>query len=92
MRPLRRISVTAAARAFAEVVNRAFYRGETTILLRGGIPVACISPVAPTTRTAAELAAEWSSLPRLTTEDAESFAAELDEARRSLPPSIPAWE
>lgn len=42
------LSVTDAARRFADVVNRAFYRHETTVLLKNGVPVAFVAPMAPT--------------------------------------------
>jgi hypothetical protein len=34
----RRVSVTEAARNFADLVNRAYYRQETTVLLKNGVP------------------------------------------------------
>ena len=57
--PTRTLSVTDAARQFAEVVNRAFYRHETTVLLKNGVPVAFVAPMAPTGIPAAELAHRW---------------------------------
>lgn len=65
------ISVTEAARNFAEVVNRAYYRHETTTLLKNGKPVARIVPAGTSMRTGKEIAAEMTSnRPRLGAEEA----------------------
>ena len=89
----RKLTVTEAARRFADVVNRAHYRGETTVLVKGGVPVASITPaVPPAATTAADLAARWESLPRLDRTDADMLARELALARESLPPRPPAWD
>ena len=40
-------SVTEAARNFSDVVNRAYFKGETTILLRAAQPVGRITPTGP---------------------------------------------
>lgn len=86
------ISVTDAARSFADVVNRAFYRRETTVLLKNGVPVVCIAPTTPHERTAGELAAAWDGLFHLSEAEAAAFARELDAARAELPPLHSVWE
>ena len=50
------ISVTEAARNFADCVNRARYQGTTFVLHKGGKPVATLKPVAEKSCTTAELA------------------------------------
>ncbi len=80
-RPTRTLSVTDAARRFADVVNRAFYRHETTVLLKNGVPVAFVAPMAPTGIPAGELAHRWTLLPRLSPSDAAAFADDLAAAR-----------
>ena len=50
------LSVTDAARRFGVVVNRAFDRHETTVLLKNGVPVAFFARMAPTGIPAGELA------------------------------------
>ena len=90
--PTRTLSVTEAARRFADVVNRAFYRHETTVLLKNGAPVAYIAPMAPTGIPARELAYRWPLLPRLAPADAEAFAADVAAARAALrPPPADPW-
>lgn len=91
--PTRTISVTEAARRFADVVNRAFYRNETTLLVKNGVPVAFIAPMAPTGVPASELGYRWPSMPRLSPADAAAFADDVAAARAALPTATePLWE
>ena len=89
---IRRVSVTEGARNFADIVNRAFYRGETTILMRNGIAVAHIAPAAPIGLLAHEVRRRLSLRRRMSPENAEAFARDVEEARRSLPPLRDPWE
>jgi prevent-host-death family protein len=89
--PTRSLSVTEAARRFADVVNRAFYRHETTVLLKNGAPVAYVAPLAPTGIPARELAHRWPLLPRLTPVDADAFAHDVAAARAQVPPPADPW-
>ena len=82
--PTRTLSVTEAARRFADVVNRAFYRHETTVLMKNGVPVAYVAPMAPSGIPAGELAHRWPLLPRLSAADADAFAEDLAAARAAL--------
>ena len=79
------VTVTEAARNFSDVVNRVFYRGESMDLTRGGTVVARLVPAgaieAPTGR---EVLAGWKTLPHLSVEEAEAFAAEIENGRQSL--------
>ena len=79
------LTVTEAARNFSDVVNKVFYRGESMDLTRGGKVVARLVPAgaveAPTGR---EVLAGWKALPHLSTEEAETFARELEGGRESL--------
>ena len=79
------VSVTQAARGFADVVNRVFYRRERFVLTKGGRPVAEIGPLrgAPVL-TARDLLGMWSSAPHLSPEEAEAFAADVASAREAL--------
>jgi antitoxin (DNA-binding transcriptional repressor) of toxin-antitoxin stability system len=86
-------SVTEVLRNFSDYINRVAYRGERFVLMRGGKPVAELSPVPGGTRLG-DLPALIHSLPRLTDEDAESFAEDLARARddtKASPPRDP-WE
>ena len=51
------ISVTEAARNFADCVNRAYYQGTTFVLHKNGVPVARIVPEQRKQSTGRELAA-----------------------------------
>lgn len=79
------VTVTEAARNFSDVVNRVFYRGESMDLTRGGTVVARLVPAetiaAP---TGEEVLAAWKTLPHLSVEEAEAFAADIEGARESL--------
>ena len=88
----RTISVTEAVRNFSDLVNRAFYRGESVTLIRNGVPVARLTPAGPATLSAAEAAERWPTLPHLEPADAEAFAADLTAARRTLPAAADRWE
>jgi len=89
--PTRFLSVTDAARRFADVVNRAFCRHETTVLLKNGIPVAFMAPMAPTGIPAGELAHRWALLPRLSPSDAAAFADDLIAALAGVVPPVEPW-
>ncbi len=88
----RRISVTEAARNFADLVNRAYYRQETTVLLKNGEPVARIAPVAPTGVPAREFLERWRQRPRLSPEEADAWARDIEAGRAALPPLRDPWE
>ena len=89
---IRRVTVTEAARHFADLVNRAFYRGETTVLLKNGVPVAHIVPGAPAGMPASEVRRRWNAGPRLTPEDVDAWEREIEKARADLPPVRDPWE
>ena len=87
------LTVTEAARNFADVVNRAYYRGEATTLLKNGKPVARIVPTTRAMKTGKEIAAEMTAnRPRLAVEEAEAFEADLLKARAELPPLVSPWD
>lgn len=88
---LRRISVTEAARNFADLVNRAYYRGETTVLIRNGTAVAHIAPAAPIGLPAVEVRRRLQPHRRLDPADAQEFAQDVVSARRSIPPLPDPW-
>jgi prevent-host-death family protein len=79
------LTVTEAARNFSDVVNKVFYRGESMALTRGGKVVARLVPAsdieAPTGR---EVLAGWKTLPHLSGDEAETFAADIEKGRQSL--------
>jgi len=78
------ISVTEAARNFADIVSRVFYRGERFVLERGGKPVARLIPV-PRGGRLGDLPDLLGAAPRLSDDEAEALGRDVDEARHSLP-------
>ncbi len=78
------ISVTEAARNFADIVSRVFYRGERFVLERGGRPVARLIPV-PRGGRLGDLPGILEGIPRLSVEEAEAMGRDMNEARDSLP-------
>lgn len=77
------LNVTEFVRNFAEYINRVVYRGERYLLIRGGREVAAVHPV-PEGRTLAELPGLLTALPRLSPDEAEELARDVERARREL--------
>lgn len=87
------VSVTEVFRNFSDYLNRVAYRGERFRLVRGGKPVAELTPV-PRGGRLGDLPALLTSLPRLAPADANALESDLDRARDELaghPPQDP-WE
>lgn len=89
--PTRSLSVMDAARPFADVVNRAFYCHERTVVLKNGVPVAFVAPMAPSGIPAGELAHRWVLVPRLAPSDATGFANDISAARAAVTPPSDPW-
>lgn len=89
---IRHLSVTEAARNFADLVNRAFYRQETTVLLRNGVPMAHIAPASPAGTSARESLARWRLAPHLDPREAEAMHRAIQSGRSALPPLRSAWD
>lgn len=85
------VTVTDAQRNFADYINRVAYRGERFVLLRGGRPVAELSPV-PSGRRLGDLPTLLAGLPRLGADEAAAMERELDETRCDLQPPVDPWE
>jgi len=77
------ITVTEAARNFAECVNRAHYQNVTFVLLKNGVPVARLVPDNEKVCTGRDLA-EALARTELTTEEAKAWRRDLQAARRIL--------
>jgi prevent-host-death family protein len=84
------ISVTEAARNFADCVNRAHYQGVTFVLTRNGAPVARIVPEEKKRSTGAELAKALAKVD-LSPEEFRAWYKELQAARKSLKPPEDKW-
>lgn len=86
-------SVTRAARHFADFVNRAYYRRETTTLLKNGKPVARIVPMPPMLKSGSEIGLRLAGeRPRLTVNEAEEFDADLRESREVMALPVSRWD
>ena len=88
----RNITVTEAARNFADLVNRTYYRGESTVLVKSGEPVAMIVPISGVSVTGMGWLARWRAMPHLECEDADDFAASIESARENLSPPESPWD
>ena len=79
----RTLTVTEAARKFAEYINRVTYRRESFILTKGNKPVAEIRPLRQGVK-GSELLEILKSGPHLDQADVERFAKDIDDAREDL--------
>ncbi len=80
------ITVTEAARSFADIVNRAFYQGEHFILTKGGRSVVEVSPLpGEPVVTASALRRILRDLPHLDRAEADAFGRDIEEARNTIP-------
>ncbi len=86
------MTVTEAARHFADVVNRTYYRGESTVLVRSGEAVAMVVPVGGGSVTGRDWLVHWREMPRLGAAEAEDFAADIESARKNLVPPKSPWD
>jgi prevent-host-death family protein len=84
------ISVTEAARNFADYVNRVHYQNVTFVLVRSGSPVARLVPEKKKARSVRELAAALRRFD-LSPEEARAWNRDLRAARRILKPPIDKW-
>jgi antitoxin (DNA-binding transcriptional repressor) of toxin-antitoxin stability system len=75
------ISVTEAARNFADCVNRAYYQRTEFVLLRNGKPVARLTPEEEKVCTGLQLA-EAAANPGLPTQEAREWNKERAAARK----------
>ena len=79
------ISVTEAARNFADCVNRVRYQNMTFVLLKNGAPVARLVPEAKQGCTGPELAAALRKVD-LSESEARAWHRDLMAARKALKP------
>jgi antitoxin (DNA-binding transcriptional repressor) of toxin-antitoxin stability system len=85
------ISVTEAARNFAECVNLVRYRNFTFVLLKNGSPVARLSPPEEKVCRGSDLA-EVLARVKLSREEAVAWNRDLKRARKSLRMPASKWE
>ena len=84
------ISVTDAARNFADCINRAHYQNVTFVLLKSGYPVARIVPDNEKVCTGEDLASALAGT-KLSSQDAGIWHRELRDARSRLKPLVDKW-
>jgi len=88
--PKKTISVTEAARNFADCVNRVHYQNATLVLLKNGLPVARLGPVVEKSCLGRDLA---KTLARsgLSDDEAKSWSRDLKKARKALKTPADKW-
>ncbi len=86
------ITVTDAARNFADIINRTYYSQVTTTLLKSGVPVARIIPVAPSKCLAHDLSHYLADIPHLTENEASDFERDLISSRANLITTRSKWD
>jgi antitoxin (DNA-binding transcriptional repressor) of toxin-antitoxin stability system len=84
------ISVTEAARNFADCVNRAHYQNVTFVLLKNGSPVARLVPDGEKVFLAGDLAEALNKV-ELSADEAKTWSRDLRKARKALKPQIDKW-
>ncbi len=88
--PKTTISVTDAARNFADCVNRAHYQNVTFVLLKNGSPVARLVPDSEKVCTGRDLA-EALATADLSEAEAAAWYRDLQAARKSLKTPADKW-
>ena len=84
------ISVTEAARNFADCVNRAHYQNVTFVLIKNGVPVARLVPDNEKVCTGRDLV-EALDRAELKTEEFKSWRRDLQTARKTLKAPVDKW-
>jgi len=81
------VSATEAVRKFSEILNSIRYRGESYTIVRGGKPIASISPVETSyrKRVLGDLKEIVKDIPRLGA-DADRFGRDLGDVMKRQPP------
>jgi antitoxin (DNA-binding transcriptional repressor) of toxin-antitoxin stability system len=85
------ITVTEAARNFAECINRARYQDVTFVLLKNGAAVAQIVPNKEKVCTGRDLAAILSTA-RLTDRESKAWRRDLQSSRKNLKDPKDKWK
>ena len=85
------ISVTEAARNFADCLNRAHYQNTTFVLLKNGIPFARLGPDHEKVCTGRELAEALTKV-KLTPAQSAAWRRDLKAARKTLKPQPDKWQ
>jgi antitoxin (DNA-binding transcriptional repressor) of toxin-antitoxin stability system len=84
------ITVTEAARNFADCVNRAHYQNVTFVLLKNGSPVARLVPDKEKVCVGRDLAHALSEV-ALSDDEARAWRRDIQAARKSVKPPADKW-
>ena len=84
------ISLTDAARNFADYVNRAYYQNESFVLTKNGVPFARLVPARQPVCRGSDLAAALKSVV-LSEAEARAWNRDLKAARKKLNPPPDKW-
>ena len=85
------ITVTEAARNFADCVNRARYQNVTFVLVKNGVPVARLGPSVEKICTGGDLAAALEGT-GLTATEAKAWRRDLQAGWKTLKAPVNQWE
>ena len=85
------ISVTEAARNFADCVNRVHYQSQTFVVLKNGVPFARLVPAGQPVCFGRDLAEVLGSV-ELTGDDSNAWNHDLREARKKLKAPPDKWQ
>jgi antitoxin (DNA-binding transcriptional repressor) of toxin-antitoxin stability system len=85
------ISVTEAARNFADCVNRVRYQNMTFVLLKNGLPIARLVPNEEKASRGRDLAEALDGV-KLSRDEVKAWRRDLRNARRSLKPPTDRWK
>ena len=85
------ITVTEAARNFADCVNRAHYQGQTFVLLKNGVPFARLIPAGQSVCKGRDLA-EALATAKLSDGAARAWNQDLKAARKKLKTPADKWQ
>lgn len=85
------ISVTEAARNFADCVNRAHYQNQSFVLMKNGVPFARLVPAGRPVCRGVDLAAALDAVV-LSEADSRAWQRELKAARKTLKPPADKWQ
>ena len=84
------ITVTEAARNFADCVNRAHYQNVTFVLLKNGSPVARLVPDSERVCTGRDLAQVLNEA-ELSADEARAWRRDVQAARKTVKPPADKW-
>ena len=84
------ITVTDAARNFADCVNRVHYQNVTFVLLKNGVPVARLVPDREKICEGSDLAQALAEV-KLSNDEARAWRRDVQAARRTLKPPANKW-